>query len=396
MSKSGIAACVLVFGLCAGTPFAHAWPTASPATANACAPDLPPLPVRPQATQELAPGVGLQVWRVRQPAAEGRVPRHTIIAAVRIGSGAAQLHPYSGGIPRLVHPIRPMTRPDVIAAINGDYFEPMKQGDALPRGAVVVNGQPLFMPVGLSSVLAVDEQGHPRATRVSVVSTVLSGSAKIRPRAVNDPMAPAGKAVIFTGDWSRAWVPKGRYSLVIKSGRVVRIVPPEESATVPRGGYVIWTDQPQAVARFPKGTRVDVSLEVEAADGAAVVGASGHGGVYLEAGERLDKCGSQPDAVRPRTTIAWNTSTGDMWLITASTGLPDPPDGVRIGGATKAQMAGIAESLGATDAIALDGGGSTCLYVRSPKGGKRIDLLQEAWARPVPVLWALHESLAVS
>lgn len=378
-----------LFGLLMGSGASWAAPPPDTSGISAACPDsLVPLPNRAQKVRALAPGVQLRVWEVSQPATYGTLPPRVIISVVRVSAGRAYVAPLSAGVPLLIHPRQAFESDAVVATVNGDYFEALRQGDALPTGAVVIDGRPLYAPVGGSRVIAIDEHGIPRNTFVSAEVTVRVGDQNVRPRGINDPTAPSERAVLFTDDWSRSNVPSGRYAIVIKDGRVTNVVAPDKVARVPTGGYVVWTDLPGAVEKLAPGARVTVSVGVEARDGLAVSSASGHGGAYLVDGRITQPCSAYENALRPRTLLAWNPR-GDMWLITASTGLPDPPGGLRVGGSTKHQMAQVARWLGATEAVTMDGGGSTSLYAREARGVRRIDLPQDVWTRPVPVLWGV-------
>jgi hypothetical protein len=341
-------------------------------------------------SRSLARGVRLSVYAVRQPQATGSTPDRAFVSVVRVRPGSATVQPASTGIPRLIHPSQPLREPRVVASMSGDYFEAMRQGDAVPQGALIVDGQAAFVPHSGSRVVAFDGEGRLRNTRIEVRGQVVSTSgAVIRPGAINDPLAPGDVTVAFTTTWSRSRVPEGRMGIVIQDDTVVKIVPADRSVAVPERGIVLWLGSDVSAEGFDVGARVDVSIEHRARDGRDVVHASGHGGAFLADGKVVQACGAYESILRPRTMLAWD-DTGTTWLITASTRLPDPADGVRRGGATKTQVAQVAKSLGATHAVALDGGGSTSLFARVAGRATRIDLPDKAWARPLPVVWTVR------
>ena len=60
-------------------------------------------------------------------------------------------------------------------------------------------------------------------------------------------------------------------------------------------------------------------------------------------------------------------------------------NGYRIGGLGLAQEANIAKALGFTDAVELDGGGSTTAFVRrADNDWDRVDDPDSLWQRPIP------------
>jgi len=48
-------------------------------------------------------------------------------------------------------------------------------------------------------------------------------------------------------------------------------------------------------------------------------------------------------------------------------------------------LAEIAQQLGATDAVRVDGGGSTTMIIKLKNALQRLDLPAESWYRPIPV-----------
>lgn len=98
-------------------------------------------------------------------------------------------------------------------------------------------------------------------------------------------------------------------------------------------------------------------------------------------------CTPGHEDIRPRTAIGWNEN-GDVWFVTTTMGVRNSADvfnRFRLGGSTVHQLTAWLKELGATQAIALDGGGSTTMYVKqSPDGYMRLDLPASEWVRSVP------------
>jgi hypothetical protein len=68
--------------------------------------------------------------------------------------------------------------------------------------------------------------------------------------------------------------------------------------------------------------------------------------------------------------------------MTSSRGYDGYDFGYRQGGSTSSQMALWLMQLGATDAVLLDGGGSTTMQINQPDSGwERFDLPDQAWWR---------------
>ena len=107
------------------------------------------------------------------------------------------------------------------------------------------------------------------------------------------------------------------------------------------------------------------------------------------------RCSALNQTARPRTALAWDRA-GVLWLVVVTSGHADPADGMRVGGVGVTALARWLADLGATDAVLLDGGGSTIMLTRAARaaadsGPIRQDMPQAAWQRPVPVLLTLDD-----
>lgn len=98
-------------------------------------------------------------------------------------------------------------------------------------------------------------------------------------------------------------------------------------------------------------------------------------------------CSPSHEDIRPRNAIGWNEN-GDVWFATTTMGVRNSADvfnRFRLGGSTVHQIAKWLKEMGATQAIMLDGGGSTTMYVQTPEANyKRVDLPASEWVRAVP------------
>jgi hypothetical protein len=364
-----------------------ALPLAAAADPVACRPSLLPLPRATAEAHVLSRGVTLRVHAVRHPPTSSAAPRRAYISIVEVERRAATVAPVTADVPLLLHPAQPMRQRNTLAVINGDYFEPLRRGDAVPTGALVTNGVPLYVPAGSSNVVAVGADGLLRKTKIFGTGAATTSRGRLPIGAINDPLAGEDVTVAFTSDWART-VPTGRRAIVIKDGLVTKVASADQALRVPADGAVLLVPDSASTDAFARGSAVALDLGVAAVDGKDVEFASGHGGALLVAGRLMPACSAYENSLRPRSMLAWNES-GRVWFLAASTRQADPPGGVRLGGATKTQLAEIAQSLGATWAVTMDGGGSTSLYARVDRQARRVDLPSDAWARPVPVLWTV-------
>jgi len=296
------------------------------------------------------------------------------------------MHPLMSGPPDLIDPHTIARDRDVITVINGDYFDDLPFAGTVPRGMVVRDGRIMFAPAHWTQVVAISEDRTPRTTRIKAV--LVDSEQGSRTVSVNDPLDPGRGIVVYTSDWQRDKTPTGLWRLVVDRGRVSALVGRSVTARIPADGFVLASRDRRKLEAWPVGSLFTATIKSVSRDGDSVEQASGHGGVMLRKGRIKAPCSDYENLLRPRTGLAWNES-GDVWFIAATSGLPDPPDGFRRGGATKSQVAAVARMLGATHAVTLDGGGSTILLTHQAGRVTRRDLPASAWTRPVPVVWTL-------
>jgi Phosphodiester glycosidase len=307
------------------------------------------------------------------------------------------------------------TRPSVlsrrlaaVAAVNGGYFD----GDGYPVGALAAGGRLLSEPVGGRSALLVG--AAPRgigplrfdgAVRVDDEELVLDGINRIpgeipacggrggdrpteRPSAVTT-CTDASELVLFTADWG-ARTPRvaGALDAVVRGGVVESLRSGGGSAVPPDAAVLTATGGARAPLR-DAGVGAPLELDQGISMRAAVTppGDIVSGGPRLLAGGRVRVRSSAEGfnplsapwfhgsfvASRQPRTMAGVRRDGSLLLVTV--------DGRRPGwsaGVTLREGARVMRSLGARDALNLDGGGSTAMAVRgrtanlpSDPGGER-------------------------
>lgn len=155
---------------------------------------------------------------------------------------------------------------------------------------------------------------------------------------------------------------------------------------VDNGGYIIQARSTQAAAaanKFKVGDIVNISRAYRADNKSDFITAAGRGPRIVQGGKMIWICAQHNKDHRPRTAIGWNQD-GQIWFVTSSRGLLAFDFGYRQGGSTSSQMAQWLLQLGATEAILLDGGSSTALYVDNPEQGPRLtrlDVPDASWTR---------------
>ncbi len=169
-----------------------------------------------------------------------------------------------------------------------------------------------------------------------------------------------------------------------QGNQIVRSVRSGTATRVDPGGYVIQAKSSSAsvtASRFKVGDVVTVSRSFISESKSQFVTAAGRGPRIVQGSKLVWICALHNKDHRPRSAIGWNQD-GQVWLITSSRGYDAYDFGYRQGGSTSSQMGQWLIALGATDAVLLDGGGSTTMQINVPDvGSQRFDLPDVAWWR---------------
>ncbi len=255
-----------------------------------------------------------------------------------------------------------------LAAVNADFFSFTPPG--VPTGAHVEDGRVLAGP-GTRPVFAIDSAGRAFIGTLSASGEVTDGRSRVPIVAWN--RWPATGAAVLDRSWgvpldsvtepeALALVPAagaGRYRVVARGGRrvplgdtVLLVVP----ADTVRGSASI----PFAIGASVRLVRsLGTPAPREAVGGFPVLLASGRMPAALATAGAASFRG-----VNPRTAVGLDASGRRLWLAV----LDGRRDGWSVG-TTLEETARVLQALGATEAINLDGGGSSALVVREPATG---------------------------
>jgi phosphodiester glycosidase len=298
----------------------------------------------------------------------------------------------------------------VPAAVNGGFFA----GDGNPVGALAVAGRVVSEPVRGRSVLLAPLDPGGRRVRVAALGyggEAVVGDARRRLDGVDRPLGsipacggvggdrpterPDGgrvctdssELVAFSPAWGgRTPRLRGAVEVAVRGGGAVAAVRSGGGSAVPPGGMVLAgtgnaaTMLEEAEVGVPAAARLALRLGGRALDPAAHGAIVGGGPRLLVRGrvsvaaraEGFDRLPGFVTSRHPRT-LAGVTRDGRALLVTIDGRAPGWS-----AGATLRESALVMRSLGARDALALDGGGSTTMVVRgrvvnrpSDRGGER-------------------------
>ncbi|MGZ0149661.1 phosphodiester glycosidase family protein [Kribbella sp. WER1] len=251
-----------------------------------------------------------------------------------------------------------------IAGVNGDFFD-INDTNA-PLGVGVESGKLTNAPAaGHNDTAVIGKDGLGKIAQLFLQGTATDGATKLELTNLNSPAVNTGGIGLYTPEWGDAartrtvdGLPTVR-EVILRDGVVV------SSATTPATTPLAANEQAligreagaDALTALHAGDKVDISygLRPDAANVAAAVS-----GNY-----QLAKDGKVPDSVpdadlAPRTAIGFDADGSRMILLTV--------DGRATGsrGLSLKEMGQLMISLGADDALNLDGGGSSTMLARTP------------------------------
>ncbi len=334
-------------------------------------------------SQIIAPGVVFQELRRSDPP--------TWIGVVRINRPLPPdlvLQPLLGREPRLgrspLSQIVASTEPligYVTAAINGDYFSlgssPQEGG---PLGLSIANGQLIRMPFPSRSVLVAMKDGSLYiASFRGEGKIVWSGGKEDRVDGLNQPLTANGWMAYSSAFGASTRTPPGTVEVLLTGTDAIRPQSPwvgtvseirtEGDSPISEKGLVLSRRSASSAPAFvPEvGSRVSVVFRITSDDERCrpedIVWAIGGGprlirrGVAYVAWEEEGFSRAFSETPHPRTAVGFKKDS--LFFIVVDGRQPGYSQGMRL-----TELANFLKGLGCDEAMNLDGGGSSTLYVR--------------------------------
>jgi hypothetical protein len=373
-----VASLVAVLGAEPGGP-AHATSSVHPAD-QVCPGPEPLIGAKTQWTRRrLAPGVSLAETTVRDKA--GRVDIRVVRADLtRPGVHVEALHHALASRHRLTALARGR---HLVAATNAMYFDFAYGAPVVP---FISDQHPFVLSADPQPVAGIGVDGRAESGNVWLQGQVTAAGATQPLAAINEVAPPAG-LTLYTAVWGshRVPLPVGSRSRAIRHGRILRHwtrprhVPPHGRLLVATGtSAVTW------LRSVSGGSHVTASMAVETDAPQPFRDAYGVGTQVVAVPGQVehDLYCNEAEVRAARTTIAWRRHGQRLILVTV-----ESRRGSEHYGLDENQMSEILVQLGASQAYALDGGGSTELVTR-PLGERRLTISTEnphGGQRPVPI-----------
>ncbi|MEU8530414.1 phosphodiester glycosidase family protein [Streptomyces sp. NPDC048629] len=381
-----LAWCALLGGGLAGSTPAAAAPLAAPPG---------PASARPASWSELAPGVGYATLDLT--AEKGPVRAHLLsvdLTEPKVSIGL--LHP---GEVAARAPLSALADAQAaVGGVNGDFFHISETqhpgveatgaavGPAVAEGralkSAVPNGQRFgpALPPGTSTrdVLGVGADDRARLGALELDGTVTAHGDQLPLGGLNQYALPVGSVGVFTSDWGEASRLRATcgtdtsrsapcssetYEVTVRAGRVTAVAEQPGRGRIAEDTEVLVGREAGAreLRRLAVGDPVSVRHRLVAERARVPYRFAVGGFPVLRDGAPLDGLDSVAFAVRSAAGIGFD----GRWLVLMAL---DGAPGFR-SGLTVAEVADLMASLGTTDALSLDGGGSSTLVTRSPGDG---------------------------
>lgn len=218
----------------------------------------------------------------------------------------------------------------------------------------------------------------------------LPGGKSLVIRAVNDRTARIRTgAILFTNRLYPLTSQLAATVVTDQTGVVLEIDRSGKSINVRPNTYVIQVaaGSVDQIAKTKVGSKLDIKNTYEIKKEIPLYAAFGDRENTMINGVIVADCTPGHEDIRPRTAIGWNEN-GDVWFATTTMGVRNAADvfnRFRLGGSSVHQLTAWLKELGATQAVSVDGGGSTTMYVKKPtQTYMRLDLPASEWVRSVP------------
>jgi len=290
---------------------------------------------------------------------------HTVLG----GHGALGLGTLSGqmaGFPKA------LGRP--IASVNGDYFVRDGPFAGDPEGLCITEGRLVSTPSEKSCFWVAPDGSFQMTNVISLLSVTWPDGTKT-PAGLNEERKD--RPVIYTADFGPGTHTVAGWEVVLESAsaalapgevRTFSVAGVREGGGVPLSSSNLVVSLPEALQKLAKGLSPGATVAIDTAtlpDLRGVRTAVGGGPALLRNGKPtvIDS----GEARHPRSAIGWNAEEFVMVQVDGR----QPPISV---GMTLSELARYLLDLGCTDAINLDGGGSSTLWaqgqvVNSPSEG---------------------------
>ena len=246
------------------------------------------------------------------------------------------------------------SRKNSIAAVNGTYFKPQT---GVPLGALMINKKVYTGPIHNRVAMGIGKNEFKMA-QVQFNSTLKAGRNTLKIDNINQPRMLSTYTLLYTKDWGQTspTPPKYGVNIAVQDDKIVKIA--YGSTTIPENGYVISGPKSKLEPFFnARKLKLNIEMEPEWENINHIISGGPYlvkdGSVYIDV--TAQKLGSITGK-NPRTAIGYTAH--NEFIMVAVDGREHASVGMTLG-----ELARMMKSFGCVNAMNLDGGGSTVMYV---------------------------------
>ena len=246
------------------------------------------------------------------------------------------------------------TRNNSIAAVNGTYFKPQ---NGVPLGTLMINKKVYTGPIYNRVAMGIGKNEFKMA-QVQFNSTLKAGRESLKIDNINQPRMLSTYTLLYTKDWGQTspTPPKYGVNIAIQDNKITNIS--YGSTAIPENGYVI--SGPKAKLE-PFFNAKKITLDIEMIPEWKNIDHIISGGPYLvkDGSVYIDVSAQKLSAItgkNPRTAIGY-TAYNEFIMVTVD-GREQSSVGMTLG-----ELARMMKEFGCINAMNLDGGGSSVMYV---------------------------------
>lgn len=241
-----------------------------------------------------------------------------------------------------------------LVAINGTFFKP---ATGVPLGTLMINKKMYTGPIYDRVAMGIFNDGYDMA-RIQLNASLKSGSKEVKVDNLNQPRMLSTYVIAYTPEWGKMAPPSPKYGtqIAVSDGKIIAIS--TSALEIPKDGYVI-VGPAQKLGQFASERKA--KLDLATIPNWDNVNHIISGGPYLVKDSQVfvdmteQKLGSIGGR-NPRTAIGY-TADNNLVIVTV-----DGRESSSIG-MTLFELANFMKSIGCINAMNLDGGGSTVMYV---------------------------------
>jgi len=241
-----------------------------------------------------------------------------------------------------------------IVAINGTFFKP---STGVPLGTLMINKKLYTGPIHDRVAMGIFDNGYDMA-RIQLNADLKAFGKTLKVDNINQPRTLSTHVIVYTPDWGKTAPVSPQYGeqIAIKDGEIIDSS--ASSLAIPENGFVV-VGPAQQLDKFKDSK--NIKFEVSTIPNWNNVNHIISGGPYLVKNSQVfvDTVEQKLGAIggrNPRTAVGY-TSDNDLIIVTV-----DGREKASVG-MTLYELANFMKSIGCYNAMNLDGGGSTVLYV---------------------------------